>query len=89
MWVPGQEHFTTPYVERFFADLPDTTAHRSGWVLADAACWFFPLTSHDPATVRLAHGLAGDETLDLSLRRQLRVMADELQRRLVTRSVPA
>ena len=33
--------------------------------------------------------LAGDETLDLSLRRQLRVMADELQRRLRAREVPA
>ena len=48
MWVPGQEHLTTPYVERFFADLPSTPSHRSGWVLADAACWFFPLTSQDP-----------------------------------------
>ena len=78
MWVPGQEHLTTPYVERFFADLPSTPSHRSGWVLADAACWFFPLTSRDPGTVRLADRLAGDESLDLSLRRQLRVMADEL-----------
>ena len=33
--------------------------------------------------------LAGDESLDLSLRRQLRVMADELQRRLTARAVPA
>jgi aminopeptidase N len=89
MWLPGQEHLTTPYVERFFAELPSTTKHRSGWVLADAACWFFPITSTDPATVQLADRLAGDETLDLSLRRQLRVMSDELRRRLDVRSVPA
>jgi aminopeptidase N len=89
MWVPGQEHLTTPYVERFFADLPSTPSHRSGWVLADAACWFFPLTSQDPHTVRQAGRLAGDESLDLSLRRQLRVMADELERRLAVRAVPA
>ncbi len=89
MWLPGQEHLTTPYVERFFADLPTTTSHRSGWVLADAACWFFPITSGEPGTVHLAERLAGDESLDLSLRRQLRIMADELRRRLTARAVPA
>lgn len=89
MWLPDQEHLTTPYVERFFTDLPETPSHRTGWVLADAACWFFPITSRDPATVDQADRLAGDESLDLSLRRQLRVMADELQRRQGARSVSA
>jgi aminopeptidase N len=89
MWVPGQEHLTAPYVDRYFDDLPSTTSHRSGWVLADAACWFFPLTSQDPATVDRATRLAEDESLDLSLRRQLRVMADELRRRLAARPGPA
>ncbi|WP_457206956.1 aminopeptidase N [Nocardioides sp. P5_C9_2] len=89
MWLPDQEHLTTPYVERFFTDLPQTPSHRTGWVLADAACWFFPITSRDPATVNRADRLSGDESLDLSLRRQLRVMADELRRRQDARSVPA
>ncbi len=89
MWRPGHEHLTSPYVERFFADLPETTSHRTGWVLADAACWFFPITSRDPATVARAERLAGDESLDTSLRRQLRVMADELQRRQGARTVTA
>ncbi|KRF32386.1 aminopeptidase N [Nocardioides sp. Soil805] len=89
MWLPDQEHLTTPYVDRFFADLPATPSHRTGWVLADAACWFFPITSRDPETVHRAARLADDGTLDLSLRRQLRVMADELQRRQDARRVSA
>ena len=45
MWRGGQEQLTAPYVERYFADLPDTVEVRSGWVLAEAAEDFFPLTS--------------------------------------------
>jgi aminopeptidase N len=86
MWRPGQELLTSAYVDRFFEDLPGTASRRSGWLLADAACWFFPLTSLTDETVARAEELAGDESLDHSLRRQLAIMADELRRRIVVRS---
>ncbi len=88
MWQPGQESVTRAYVERYFAELPGTTAHRSGWLLADAACWFFPLTSLTEETVARARELAGDASLDQSLRRRLATMADEVSRRIAVRSKP-
>ena len=87
MWRPGQEHLTAGYAKRFFDDLPATTEHRSGWVLAEAACWFFPLTALDQETVDRAAELAGDESLDLPLRRQMAIMADEMRRRLAVREL--
>jgi aminopeptidase N len=87
MWRPGQEHLTDGYAKRFFDDLPATTEHRSGWVLAEAACWFFPLTALDRETVDRATELAGDASLDLPLRRQMAIMADEMRRRLAVRDV--
>ena len=88
MWRPGQESLTSAYVDRFFEDLPGTVSRRSGWLLADAACWFFPLTSLTDETVARAEELAADEGLDRSLRRQLAIMAEELRRRNAVRSRP-
>jgi aminopeptidase N len=85
MWVPGQEEITEPWVDRWFADLPATTARRSGWVLADAAEWFFPLTAVSRETADRAQALADDPDLDLSLRRRAAVTADEVRRRLLVR----
>ena len=86
MWRPGQESLTDAYVDRFFTDLPRTATVRSGWLLADVACWFFPLTSLTEATVARADELACDQSLDPSLRRQLTLMADEVRRRIAVRS---
>ncbi len=86
MWRPGQESLTDPYVDRFFDELPGTSAHRSGWLVADAACWFFPLTSLTDETVARAEALAHDEDVDHTLRRQMAIMADEVRRRIAVRS---
>ncbi|EON24015.1 aminopeptidase N [Nocardioides sp. CF8] len=86
MWRPGQEALTESYVERFFDELPHTASVRSGWLLASAACWFFPLTSLTDETVARAEELARAESLDSSLRRQLAIMADEVRRRIAVRS---
>ena len=48
------EDVTGPYVDRYFAELPDTVKVRSGWMLADAAQYFFPRTSLDEATLASA-----------------------------------
>jgi aminopeptidase N len=85
LWRRGQEDLTREYVERYFAELPRTVEVRSGWVLADAARDFFPRLSVDRATVEQAHRLAGEESLDLSLRRALVDSTDELERALRVR----
>jgi aminopeptidase N len=81
-WRGGQEELTEPYVERYFAELPDTVRVRSGWVLADAAEHFFPRTSLTRETLALAEALARSGDLDLSIRRRLVDEADNLGRKL-------
>jgi aminopeptidase N len=81
-WRVGQEELTAPYVERYFAELPDTVRVRSGWVLADAAEHFFPRTSVTAETLARAEALVADGDLDLSIRRRLVDEADTLRRML-------
>jgi len=85
MWRGGQEELTAPYVDRYFDELPYTVKVRSGWVLADATEFFFPVTSMSEETLDRAQRLAADETLDLSLRRRLGDAADDLARKLAIR----
>jgi aminopeptidase N len=85
MWRSGQEDLTHQYVARYFEELPGTVEVRSGWVLADAARDFFPRLSVDRATVERAQRLAGEDSLDLSLRRALVDSADDLERALRVR----
>ncbi|HEV7876439.1 MAG TPA: aminopeptidase N [Nocardioides sp.] len=90
MWRHGQEELTAPYVDRYFADLPGTVEKRSGWLLADAAAAFFPMTALSEETLAKAQALLDDDTLDLSLRRRLVDDADELAHRLaIRRAYPA
>ena len=85
LWRAGQEAVTAPYVDRYFADLPDTVRVRSGWMLADAAQYFFPATSLESETLDRAQALVADPSLDLSLRRRLADEADQLERLLAVR----
>ncbi len=82
MWRVGQEQLTAAYVDRYFAELPDAPEVHSGWVLADVAEAFFPMTALDAPTVERAEALIAREGLDLSIRRKLVDCADELRRRM-------
>jgi aminopeptidase N len=85
MWRGGQEHLTEEYVDRYFADLPGLVAVRSGWVLAETAENFFPVTSMSEATLAKAQALIADERLDPSIRRRVVDEADQLARMLAVR----
>ena len=85
LWRGGQDAVTAPYVDRYFADLPDTVRVRSGWMLADAAQYFFPVTSLEEETLDKAQALVADGSLDLSLRRRLADEAAGLERLLAVR----
>jgi aminopeptidase N len=85
LWRGGQHAVTAPYVDRYFADLPETVNVRSGWMLGDAAQYFFPVTSIDQETLDRAQALVGDPSLDLTLRRRLSDEADQLQRLLAVK----
>lgn len=86
MWRSGQDAVTAPYVDRFFDELPGTVAVRSGWVLADAATFFFPVTSLSESTLERARALIADESLDRSVRRRLVDEADDLAHLLAVRA---
>mgnify|MGYP001597857699 CR=1 FL=1 len=81
-WRGSQGDLVDPYVERYFAELPDTVKVRSGWVLAEAVEDFFPRTSMTAETLARAQALIADGELDLSLRRRLVDEADTLERKL-------
>ena len=85
MWRSGQEAVTAPYVARYFEELPGTTAVREGWVLGDVANSFFPLTSVEEETLRMAHDLLTRDDLEGPLRRSVVDMTDELERMLAIR----
>ncbi|HEX7716566.1 MAG TPA: ERAP1-like C-terminal domain-containing protein, partial [Marmoricola sp.] len=82
MWQTGRDDLLAPYAVRYFEELPATTSVREGWVLGDAARWFFPITVTTDDTLRRADALLGEETLDPTLRRVLVDAGDELRRRL-------
>lgn len=81
LWRAGQEELTAPYVRRYFDELPATAQVRSGWVLADAARWFFP-DEVSAETLTRAQALLQREDVEPSLHRRVVDSADTLARRL-------
>ena len=86
MWRHGQEDLLAPYVERYFADVAGTAEVRSGWVLADAAGWFFPLQDETPENLARARALIDRADFDPAMRRRVVDLADELERRIAIRA---
>ncbi len=87
LWRGGQDEVTRPYVERYFADLPDTPRVRSGWNLAVAAEVFYPLPHADADTLARARTLLADpDALPAAVRKRLLDLADETERRIAIRA---
>ncbi|MFN8196191.1 MAG: aminopeptidase N [Nocardioidaceae bacterium] len=84
LWRPRQRGLTDPYAGRYFAEVAGTAAVRSGWVLAESAGDFFPITCLTESTVAAARALVTDTTIDAGIRRQLVDRTDELERRIAT-----
>jgi aminopeptidase N len=85
MWQSGRDELLAPYVDRYFDELPATTAVRTGWGLAGAAQFFYPITATTPGTLARTEALAADPDLNPSLRRVLVDAGDELRSRLESR----
>jgi len=82
MWQTGRDDLLAPYASRYFEELAGTTAVREGWVLGDAARFFFPITVTTEETVRRTDALLASPDLNPTLRRVLVDAGDELRRRL-------
>ena len=85
MWRRGQEHLTEPYAERYLDALAGLESVHAGWVLGTAVRAFFPLTALSDDVAARAHALVDGGTLDLTVRRNLVDMTDELERRIAVR----
>jgi aminopeptidase N len=81
-WQAGQAALVGPYVARYFAELPGTTAVRAGWGLADGARFFYPITEVHQEVVDSTDALVADPQLNPSIRRVLVDAGDELRCRL-------
>ncbi|HKC28541.1 MAG TPA: ERAP1-like C-terminal domain-containing protein, partial [Jatrophihabitans sp.] len=84
-WHPDQTAITRPFVQRYFADIPQTAGLRSGWVVARIASLAYPWTAVDPATLEWTEQLLADDNLDRQLRRSVIDAADDLRRALQAR----
>jgi aminopeptidase N len=86
LWRTGQELLTKEYVAQYFAELPAAPRVHSGWVLGDVTKAFFPMTSLTAETVARADAVIAADGLDLTIRRNLVDMTDELRRRIAVRT---
>jgi aminopeptidase N len=82
MWQTGRDELLAPYAERYFEELPGTATVREGWVLGDAARFFFPITTTTEDTLRRTDALLAAPDLNPTLRRVLVDAGDEVRRRL-------
>ena len=84
-WQPEQLALGEPYVERYFDDLPKTTAIRSGWLVQLSVESAFPAYAVDQRTLDLAAAVAADETTTPGVRRGIVDRADQVRRALASR----
>jgi aminopeptidase N len=84
-WQPEQIELLRPYVERYFADMPEMMRIRSGMSAEKTAVAAYPSVMVDPQTRRRAAELLGQEDLDPILRRVITDADDDLRRALAAR----
>jgi aminopeptidase N len=84
-WQPEQLALGEPYVERYFDELPKTTAIRSGWVVQESVETAFPAYAIDQRTLDLAAAVAADDTAAPGVRRGMVDRADQVRRALASR----
>ncbi|MFL6024925.1 MAG: ERAP1-like C-terminal domain-containing protein, partial [Marmoricola sp.] len=84
-WQTGQDALVSAYADRYFDELAATTAVRTGWGLADAALFFYPITVVSEHVLDRTEALVADPDLNPSLRRVLVDAGDEVRCRLRAR----
>jgi aminopeptidase N len=83
-WSPEHSEVTRQYVQRYFAEVPDTARFRSGWVVSETARLAYPVYEVDDATVALAErALDGD--LAVGVRRAIADRTHDLRRAVAVR----
>ena len=84
-WQPEQLEVLMPYVERYFADMPEMMRVRSGMSAEKTAIAAYPGVVIDPETRRRAAELLAREDLDPILRRVVQDADDDVRKALAAR----
>ncbi|MFL6160592.1 MAG: aminopeptidase N [Jatrophihabitantaceae bacterium] len=79
-WQPEQLELTAPYVERFFAEMPDAAKLRGDLALDVLLRSFYPRYAASGQTLELAAALVGQQDISLPLRRRVADFTDDLHR---------
>ncbi|MDQ1745269.1 MAG: aminopeptidase [Pseudonocardiales bacterium] len=79
-WQPEQLELTEPYVQRFFAAMPDAAKLRGDYVLAELIRFLYPRYAASPDTVDLATELVNRDDVSLPLRRKVTDFTDDLRK---------
>ncbi len=80
-----QVELTTPFVERYFAEMPGTARFRNGWMVEQSAESGYPHFAVSEDTVAMARLCLDDKTLETGLRRSIADCTDDLERALRSR----
>ncbi|MCM3882595.1 aminopeptidase N [Frankia sp. R82] len=86
-WQPEQDQLTTPYVERYFDQVPAMTARRTPHAARQIATAAFPHFAVSPRTARAADALLARTDLGQVLRRVVIDATDELRRAVHARAL--
>jgi aminopeptidase N len=88
-WQPEQLALTAPYVERYFADMPQMMTVRSGFTAERVALMAYPGLVVEPRTRELAAELLARPDLATILRRVVTDADDDVRRALESRFGPS
>ena len=83
----GQTALTEPYLERFFAEIPDTADFRTGWVLGQVAAQAYPVMASTAEPLELAERTLARADLAAPIRRSLVDGTDQLRRAVRSRRI--
>jgi aminopeptidase N len=84
-WQPEQSALTAAFVPRYFAEMPEMMAVRTGMSAERVVATAYPRYAVDPATRRLAADLLARDDLTAILRRTVLDEDDDMRRALNAR----
>ncbi|MEO8888979.1 MAG: aminopeptidase N [Jatrophihabitantaceae bacterium] len=84
-WRRGQSAYTAPYLERYFAEIAQTSVLRSGWALGQVALLAYPRSEVSERTLTLTGELLSRPDLADGIRRSVVDAGDDLRRALASR----
>jgi aminopeptidase N len=80
-----QVELTTPFVERYFSEIPGTVKIRNGWLVERTAENVYPRYAVSEGTAARAQASLDSDKLEAGLRRAIGDATDDLQRALRSR----